>query len=196
MSLWIFGSTNCVYALLPWKVPLMRRNLRTVKSSLWTVYHFCDPYGLYGSTNRIYMTSLAMKINTLSPTNEMQFTDVKSSLRTVYHFCDPYGPYGSTNRIWPLMSPTYEMQFTKRQERMWSTCGPYITFAIRTVCTDGQTIYGLSCHENILSPTKRCSWRTAKSSLRTEYYFCDPYGLYGSTNRIWPLLLWKYSKSR
>ena len=46
--------------------------------------------------DKLYMTTLAMKINILSPTNEMQFTDVKSSLQIVYHLSDPYG---STNRI-------------------------------------------------------------------------------------------------
>ena len=54
----------------------MRCNLRTVKSSLRTIYHFCDPYGQY-LIDKPYMTTLAVKIDILSPTNEMQFRDRK-----------------------------------------------------------------------------------------------------------------------
>ena len=45
-------------------------------------------------------------------------------------------------------------------------------------------------------PLMRCNLSTVTIYLRTQYYFCNPYGPYRSTNCIWPLLPWKYSKAR
>ena len=60
---------------------------------------------------------------------------------------------------------------------------PYITFAIRTVRTDRQTVYDLhwdanSCHENI--PTNEMQFTDRKRPFTDCMPYLNPYGPYGS----------------
>ena len=55
---------------------------------------------------------------------------------------------------------------------------PYITFAIRTVRTARQTIYDLSCHENILSSTNEMQFTDRKK------FFTDRLSLLRSVRSV------------
>ena len=67
------------------------------------------------------------------------------------------------------------MQFTDRKKFFTD-----ITFAIRTVCTDRQTVYVHSCHENILSPTNEMQFTDRKRPFTDCMSYLNPYGPYGS----------------
>ena len=68
---------------------------------------------------------------------------------------------------------------------------PYMSFALRKICIDGQTMYTFSrSHENLLSPTNEVQFIDC---LQTVYEFCDLCNPYGLTNCIYPILTWKYS---
>ena len=128
------------------------------------------------------MTTLAMRINILSPTNEMQFTDVKSSLRTVYHLSDSYG---STNRIIMttlamkinILSPTNEMQFTDRKK--FFTDRISLLRSVRSVPIEKPYMSTLAM-KILMRCTNEMQFTDRKRPFTDCMPYLNPYGPYGS----------------
>ena len=104
--------------------------------------------------------------NISSPTNEIRA--VCTDRQTVYDLSCREN----------ILSPTNKIQFTDRKK--FFTDRISLLRSVRSVRIDKP--YMTSLAMKILQvPLMRCN-------LRTVYHFCDLYGLYGSTNRICPLL--------